>query len=314
MNKTERLLSKIRDRVGAVRALHNLFADRVKWAKICASMDVIGDTELAIHAYHDKGTSEKSSGENYLVVYCILQALFLQQDATADLAHALGVTFSLPSELKNIREIRNISVGHPTDYRRGKDISQSFISRPTVSHLGFQLYQTSSKDGDRFVGVNIPTLIVKQREEIFKILETALGHMENEEIEHRRKFRDIKLASAFRDTLNYGFEKMGDGIRNYSLRTAIGKWGFDHVIGSIEDFKRLLNERGILKAYDMSINPILKELEYPIKELNIFYSDNSIGMSDESAEVFCFYLEAKINKLREIADAIDKEYESDLIG
>ncbi len=313
MKKIERVLSKLRDRVNAIRTLHNLFADRVKWATICASMDVIGDTELAIRAYNDKGTSEISNGESYLIVYGIFQALFIQQDAMADLADALGVTFSFSPDLKNIRELRNISVGHPTDYRRGKDKSQSFISRPTLSHLGFQLYQTSAKDGDRFVGVNIPKIVIKQREEIFKILEMALKHLQNEELEHRRKFRSIKLVSAFPGTLNYGFEKMGDGIRNDSLRIATGKWGFDHVIGSIEDFKRLLNERDILEAYDMSVDPILKELEYPIQELNVFYSGGENRMSNESAEVFCFYLEQKVKQLRELAIAIDKEYDSDLI-
>jgi hypothetical protein len=54
----------------------------------------------------------ESDGWSYLVVYGILQVLYVQQDAATMLAGCLKLPFELPDELVNIREIRNDSIGH----------------------------------------------------------------------------------------------------------------------------------------------------------------------------------------------------------
>ena len=130
---------------------------------------------------------------------------------------------------------------------------------------------------------------------------------------HRREFRGKNLAGAFSRNLGYGFEKMGEGIRNLSVRSSIGKWGLENTIDAVKEFKKLLDERGMLKAYTGSIVPLLKELEYPFSNLMSFYSGESTKLNDQDAEIFAFYVEAKVEELKELAIEIDKEHESDKI-
>ncbi len=276
-------------------------------------MDVIGDTELAIQEYDKCRQQESNDGLSYLVVYGILQVLYVQQDAVRNLANVLGLEFNLPQELLEIRDMRNAFTGHPTKQSRGGSVSCGFIIRSTISSSGFQFLRTSSNGSEQFGNVNIPTLIINQHKHIDELLGKAVKHLEEEELEHRRQFRAKKLANAFSQNLSYGYEKMSDGIHNISMRSSTGKWGLENTVAAVEEFKRLLNERGILNAYPGSIVPLLEQLDYPIDCLMSYYNGQSTALNDQDAEVFAFFLQAKVSELEKLAIEVDKEYESDAI-
>ena len=64
--------------------------DSAAWNQLCSSLDAIGDTELAFDAY--AALPEPSDeGTTYILVYGILQALVLQQDAVRHVAEALSI-------------------------------------------------------------------------------------------------------------------------------------------------------------------------------------------------------------------------------
>lgn len=102
-------------------------------------MDAIGDTESAVAAYKRMGRTS-NSGKIYLLVYGLLQALFVQQDAVINAAEAIGMKYALPDELRSIREIRNCAVGHPTKRGNGKDAESFGIVRISLTHRRFTLY------------------------------------------------------------------------------------------------------------------------------------------------------------------------------
>ena len=79
-------------------------------------------------------------GENYLRVYGLLQAIFLQQDAIRCL-HDQFVGASLEPQLnwKEIRELRNLSSGHPLEKSDRSGTRRTMISRITIVDQGFQL-------------------------------------------------------------------------------------------------------------------------------------------------------------------------------
>lgn len=122
-----------------------------EWNILCASMDTIGDTTLAINDFQEKGIG-KANGERYLRLYGLLQAVFLQQDAIKFLYEVIQTSFDTSNVLKawgshsmksweELRRYRNLSSGHPIEnktFERGKT-KRAMISRITISQKGFQL-------------------------------------------------------------------------------------------------------------------------------------------------------------------------------
>src|SRR5467141_3778716 len=101
-----RCSSRIRDLVNAPRKQVALLKERSRWLQLCSSLDVIGDTELALEAHMCEVLPE-GWGTSYLIVYGALQALFLQQDALFHLAEALTLPEPL-DKYPRLREIREI--------------------------------------------------------------------------------------------------------------------------------------------------------------------------------------------------------------
>ena len=75
---------QIRDFINQARRQHALLKDSGAWNQLCSSLDVIGDTELAFDAY-DEAPDTDDAGATYILVYGVLQALVLQQDAVRHL-------------------------------------------------------------------------------------------------------------------------------------------------------------------------------------------------------------------------------------
>ncbi len=77
------------------------------------------------------------AGNKYMYVYGTLQALIVQQDAVKNLTESLKIPYTPDQKLKDIRDIRNDSVGHPTKRGGGTGSAFNFISRITINNQGF---------------------------------------------------------------------------------------------------------------------------------------------------------------------------------
>src|SRR5690606_38541619 len=96
------LEERIRVFINSGRRQASLLKDSAAWNKLCSSLDIVGDTQLAIEA-HPKLRSVKGDGESYLIVYGVLQAMLLQQDAIRHIGNALNIKVELPKQLGDIR-------------------------------------------------------------------------------------------------------------------------------------------------------------------------------------------------------------------
>ena len=83
-------MTEVRGLVNEGRKHHELCQDKAKFSQICSSMDVIEDTEQAITAFQ-RTDFGRNVALGYLTIYGVLQALFLQQDAVANLHEARKV-------------------------------------------------------------------------------------------------------------------------------------------------------------------------------------------------------------------------------
>jgi len=168
-------MEELREVVNSRDVLEELTKDQRKRQQLWASMDVIEDTDAAIAAYQ-RLQDVRDEGCLYLIVYGILQVLFVQQDAIRHTAEAVGFDYECPPELHQIREIRNCAIGHPTKRER-KDRESFGIIRGSLSHEGFTLYRFDYEHDMPSVDVNLPKLIDEQICQTCKAIVGIVGHL-----------------------------------------------------------------------------------------------------------------------------------------
>lgn len=88
VNQISGVIREIRECVNNPWKQRNLLANRKNWHMICASMDVIEDSQLAINDFYRLPRFTANSG-GYLYLYGLLQAFFVQQDAVSNLNQSL---------------------------------------------------------------------------------------------------------------------------------------------------------------------------------------------------------------------------------
>jgi hypothetical protein len=210
MEEIQQLQSIIRDFINSPRKQFALGQARAGWNMLCSSLDVIGDTELAFDAYMENLKSPATTGELYTLLYGIMQALFIQQDAVKHAIEALGLEPISNLVLDDIREVRNDSMGHPT--KRGKGKSFNFITRVSMSRSGFTLMTAFPDQDPTFRHVNVVQHINDQRDILKTVLTQVIEKFRKEEMDHRAEFKDEKLERIFPQTLGYYYEKIAETI------------------------------------------------------------------------------------------------------
>ena len=151
--------------------------------QLCSCLDVIKDTELCLEAFLTKNIDGLDVGNKYMYVYGALQALILQQDAVKHFTCTLKKDYPCNPCLKEIREVRNRSAGHPTDQGRDSGKTFNFITRDSIGNLGFEL-GTTYADGspNQSKCVNLPHLIEAQRNIFAPVLLDVINTIGGEDI------------------------------------------------------------------------------------------------------------------------------------
>ena len=275
---------------------------------LCSCLDVIGDTELAIQSYL-KQENPKDDGAKYLIVYGILQTLFLQQDAIKNLSEALNLEFKPDPTLTLVRNLRNDSVGHPTRRGFGNNLSFNFINRSSLVISGFELITFyPNENRPKFTYINIIELISKQSAILENVLNNVIDSLEKEEMAYKSEHKDEKLSDIFPPTLPYHFEKINEAIYRAEM-FELGKVNIHYISDLINKFIELLKKREIFGVYD-SIDYCLDNIAYPLQELTKYFdSDPDNSLNDKSALIFAFYLYEQMKELLEISRELDEEIE-----
>lgn len=292
------VVSKIRDYIIRPIGSNWLSQNRADWNSLCSALDVMGDTELGMDAY----SSEKwpsSDGASYVVNYGVLQLLFVQQDAVEQICKVLKVDLNEDETnqklLKDIRQIRNESIGHPV--KQGKN-SSHFISRWTLSKNGFKLL--SFYEGNavpQCKDVDIPPLIQQQQSLLVKMLEEIVKQLEEREVEHKRKFQEIKLKNFLK--LNYPLAKLDD--------EHLGGMHRQEIWEALSCFQTKLQERG--EDNDL-LNEEFEKVFHALGRLDSHFS-LVMHLDDKDIEIYRFFLEEKIKEFNQKALQVDAEYASE---
>jgi hypothetical protein len=269
-------------------------------------MDTIRDTESAIYFYETSKYPEDHGGK-YLFTCGLLQALIVQQDAVKNIFEALEFNEILwtKTPLKEIRELRNRSTGHPTKTISVFPNASHFISYPTLEKYSFQL-MVCEKDKNRFPVVDIRHLINIQRVELAKKLNEIIKKYEKDDKMHKKRYVSDKLEQIFHG-INYDTSKLYEGIEHGEIFKTIHAGILLKEIGRILDkFENKLKER----EEEHCVTEIYREIAYPMRELVKYFKNSNTEriINHQTAYIFVFYIDKKIEELKNIAIEIDNEY------
>ena len=299
---------KVRDFINSGRTQRALLKDAASWNKICSSLDLIGDTQLAIEAYPEfEGLAD---GASYLVVYGILQTLLLQQDAAKNIGDSLDIKVNLPKALNDIRVIRNNAAGHPGHQKENGQSKSCFITRMSITPFSFQLMTVySGERKDEFRTISIPPLLKVQEKYLNEILEKVVYEMEKREMEHRNMYKDNKLVDIFPKSSRYLLGKIAQAA-GCKFDHEKGIMNLDTLSESLYKFKSELISRGEWDGND-SVGYHYDLIEYPISRLkSYFYGKDDINEKD--AYIFSCFISEQFKTLKELAVEIDEAYASEL--
>ena len=305
-------IKEIRDLINKPRKQSVLMQNSAMWLMLCSCMDAVQDTEEALESYlmKDKDNDSSGTGSRYLIVYGALQALFIQQEAVKNLHQSLDISYTEDSSLKEIRDIHRDAVGSPT--KRGDREAFNFINRSTLTFRGFRLaieYPRKSDDEKREtkrIDVNIPKLIEVQKRNLKKVLNEVIETLKEEEAEHKRKFSNQSLMSAFSHT-TYPFEKIFDAVVSKdSPHVEIIESHVDGVLRCVEDFKTRLKERG---EPDDNISDIYENLDHSLQQIKVYFRNPSeSNITEKDLYIFAYFARRQVTELEAIARELDEMY------
>ena len=311
MTKTKISITKLVSRIrGFVEppGMKNILVKESSWDMLCSSLDTIEDIELAIGAYLDWSGEEKL-GTYYLLIYGILQCLFVQQDAVRHISESLSINCERDDSLEQIRDTRNRVVGHPTKMNRGKGNGQShnFISRVTMSKAGFQLTETYRNNQYDLKDIHIPSLIETQQDKLRCAMSKIIQELKKKKMKYKDEYKKSrKLQDVFPGEYNHLLLKILETTLP-SSRHEPGEAGCKAIEDVLNDFKKELEEKKLLEE-NSGLDHILKQTQYPLEELKKFFnkSDES-KLNNEDAHIFATYLKLKFEEIVVMAKKIDDD-------
>lgn len=148
-------------------------ADR--FVAFCAAKDWLQDTSESLLVHRERGFSDNPHLA-YIEFWGVLQAAVVQQDAIKELHYAVTNEGQLPAGAvrpawKELRELRNLAVGHPTKRRDGTR-SVSGREGKTYERIPLQVWQ---KDGTgRFDFLRLGELLDRYDAEAAHVMRTEL--------------------------------------------------------------------------------------------------------------------------------------------
>ena len=146
-------------------------------------MDVVEDAELAIKSYLDH-KEPIDEGLRYLHLYGLLQSLYIQQIALNGICESFDLPCILNEHcLKQIRNERNDSIGHPTNRSTG---AYHYIVRVSIAKSGYDRLSFDKNNKMAHRNISVIKLITDQR----KMAKSILCRVE------KKMIKDLKKANA----------------------------------------------------------------------------------------------------------------------
>ncbi len=296
------LINRIRKHIQHQERMSQLIPIYEKWVGITASIDVLEDSSWAIEYYVENDYPSNMKGK-YLYTYGLLQALFVQQDATDNI---YKVFFDEKIKWKDeypeayaVREMRNDVTGHPLnrDNHFFVYLVQMYMKKESISYLKDDVDSKNNQS----VNVNLMGSIEDSAKCINHVLSRVLEKLDSEHKAYINAHKNVKMVKIFQG-LDYAREKiicrdllMGDclydstkGMVKKCREELVKRYGSEN---AIEEYKYTLNE--IDELYDLIDNEIPQsnvskkdDVVYRLKENLLSKLEYLVGLCKETDEYF----------------------------
>jgi hypothetical protein len=230
----------------------------------------------------------------------------LQQDAMSNLSKSLDLSYRHKgvSTLEYIRNILNLSSGHPTDKAYGNESHPyNFISRHSLSLAGFTLLSTAPKKETRIQHLKNSDLILGQEKSMIILLKRIEKDLQQMKSAEKKRYASEQLQSIF-VSVAYKFGKLYEDIRG-SDEIHRGVYFLEEMEKQVLEFKSKVSERGL----DMqAINHVNEIIPNTILRLKAFLENTDASLTMLDALAYCDALRSRIASLEAMAREIDEDY------
>lgn len=295
---------EIRDLANTAVFIQNIKRHGFNWDLTWAAMDTIEDTQLAIGSFEIDSES-KDTGKEYLKVYGLFQAIFMQQDAVKNLAEGLNlakVDIATDSKASAVRELRNKYFGHHK-YQRNGATTYHGVARITVGNNSISAWTWPKFSTEE---INIKESIESNTTYIVKTLEEVLSGMQKKKSDYTRKVT-TKLSE---DKQSYAFEKIYSWVYgNTSDRAAMTDFGLRTLADSLKKI-----EQGLKQRYEKldgigDVRRTLDKAYYALDVVEKLYKDKPDGANgDFNAEIHVDSLRDSHDEIIDICVEVNKEF------
>jgi hypothetical protein len=278
------------------------------WDQLWTCLDTINHTEIAILEFKVLKEVDFAKVPNTLT-YGLLQNLYVQQDALSNLSESIlnkridDWSRNYPS-LFYVRDIRNITIGHPTkEGRKGRDNKYCVIDQGSLTKNGFSFW-IWSRSGFKKQYIEFSELIKKQNETLLNVLTKIYRRIKKKEVEHKKKFKGQSLSLLLPQGEPYSLSILS--------RLAHDQLGWI----ALQDYKK--NYEEIKKGIEERYGELSQSLRIPGTKLLIEELDTIFKRIEEMKNVgpdmeidLGIYADALIDRLKELKthlDEIDEEF------
>lgn len=286
---------------------HNFYniPNELKYNQTFTSIDLIEDSQIAIEEY-EGATSLGTQGRSTLLIYGLLQSLFLQQDGLYHLYKCVVDEkikqtdfFDIFSFDKDIREVRNDIAGHPTNRKNTEFyfIAKGPISKDRFTYAGYT-------PTFRTVEVDLKTFIIKQIEFTKNVLQKVQENI-SKKIEMKKGEHKDKSLKEMIVGVNRNIQLIYRGIRDEE-RNFQGEWGISGLKSAIDEIRKELNTR-YNQNLPSGISEAFRLIDYIIHRFNQWWTEKTL-LGNDDAEIFLDSLKNQLEELEEMLLEIDKEF------
>jgi len=301
----QRAMERIRDYLGN-RGYRPHGLTRFSHASAFAAADVFEDAGLAIDAFK-LDFSQKDIGCQYLRIYGVLQAAYLQQDALRNLHEACGLgSLTLPDEMKRLREARNSAAGHPAPRSNGQ--IATLLVRCSLSGRNITLHRYLREGGVTSETIDFPGILENHNIEASRILDSIAAHLDLKDREARiaiiKKGYVVELLS---DTWSYLLGKCHEASFSTNVNSVAASLAMA-VIPSLQNM--ISNVESGLRERDLPAIDAwhIGQARAGLERLETLLEELSCGL-DRSLDVAAFstLVEQHFKYISEVLVEIDKD-------
>lgn len=302
---TEDICRKIRNLANSSIFIDNIKRFDLNWDLVWAAMDTIEDTSFAIEAYRNESNSS-NQGLEYLKVYGLFQAIFMQQDAVRNFAEGFKlnrINISTGTDAKDVRELRNKYFGHHKYERKGKPTTYHGIARMSVGDDSIMAWTYPNFSTEN---IDIKYAITVNRKYIIDSLDRVLNDIKKKRTDYVKQFQN-KMTE---DKQGYSFEKLYSWVYGDTAdRTAMTDFSLRNIRQQIDSI-----EQGLKERYD-NIKDI-GDAERVIEKAR-FALDHLVGQFDNlpngakgnfEVEIYADSLNSSFNDLIDTCISVNKTF------